>query len=66
MPDRFTVVINHEQQYSIWPADNEPPQGWRTDGTVGSREECLRHIREVWTDMRPQTLRDLMDQDARE
>jgi MbtH protein len=49
----FQVVINHEEQYSVWRADDEPPAGWRAEGTVGTRAECLAHIDEVWTDMRP-------------
>jgi len=55
---RFTVVINHEEQYSIWPADRELPAGWDEVGKTGSRQECLDHIAEVWTDMRPKSLRD--------
>ena len=51
---RYTVVINHEEQYSIWPeGDRELPAGWTAVGKSGSREECLDHIEEVWTDMRP-------------
>jgi MbtH protein len=54
---RLKVVVNHEEQYSIWPAERDPPAGWREVGTVGSKEECLAYIREVWTDMRPLSLR---------
>jgi MbtH protein len=53
----FRVVVNDEEQYSIWPADREIPAGWRGDGVVGGKEECLAHIDEVWTDMRPLSLR---------
>lgn len=53
----FLVVLNHEEQYSIWPADREPPPGWRREGMEGTREECLAHIDRVWTDMRPLSLR---------
>ncbi len=53
----YTVVVNHEEQYSIWPNNREIPSGWRTVGTVGSKEECLAYIEEVWTDMRPLSLR---------
>jgi len=53
----YKVVVNHEEQYSIWLADREPPAGWREDGTHGSKAECLAHIKEVWTDMRPLSLR---------
>ena len=56
----FLVVLNDEEQYSIWPADREAPAGWRPDGVVGSKEECLAHIDEVWTDMRPRSLREHM------
>jgi len=53
----FRVVVNDEEQYSIWPADREIPAGWRADGTAGGKDECLAHIDEVWTDMRPLSLR---------
>lgn len=53
------VVINEEEQYSIWPADGPLPSGWRTVGIRGSREECLDRIAEIWTDMRPRSLREL-------
>jgi MbtH protein len=57
-PDQiFAVVLNDELQYSIWRADRPIPPGWRTNGFSGSREECLAHIDEVWTDMRPLSLR---------
>jgi MbtH protein len=55
---RFTVVVNHEEQYSVWPVDRPVPAGWREAGFTGTREECLAHIDEVWTDMRPLSLRD--------
>lgn len=54
---RYKVVLNGEQQYSIWPADRDNPAGWRDAGCDGSKEECLAYIREVWTDMRPLSLR---------
>jgi len=57
---RFLVVINHEQQYSIWPDYKDVPQGWRSAGKQGSKEECLAHIESVWTDMRPLSLRQAM------
>jgi MbtH protein len=53
----FKVVVNHEEQYSIWPADRANPLGWRDEGKSGSREECLAHIERVWTDMRPLSVR---------
>jgi MbtH protein len=51
------VVVNHEEQYSIWPAESALPAGWRAEGTTGSKQECLDHIERVWTDMRPLSLR---------
>jgi MbtH protein len=53
----FKVVVNHEEQYSIWPAGRDVPAGWRDGGATGTREECLGHIERVWTDMRPLSLR---------
>lgn len=53
----YHVVVNHEEQYSIWPADRELPAGWRTAGFTGDKEACLAHIEEVWTDMRPLSIR---------
>jgi MbtH protein len=53
----FAVVVNHEEQYSLWPAGREPPKGWRRVGGPGTKAECLRRIEEVWTDMRPLSLR---------
>lgn len=57
----YKVVVNHEEQYSIWPADRENAPGWRDAGTSGSKAECLAHIERVWTDMRPLSLRLQMD-----
>jgi MbtH protein len=58
----YKVVVNHEEQYSIWPADREMPRGWREAGKQGTKSECLSHIEQVWTDMRPLSLRRQMDQ----
>ncbi|MFE1174092.1 MbtH family protein [Streptomyces sp. NPDC058773] len=58
--DRYLVVVNHEEQYSVWFADREIPAGWRAEGTTGSRDACLDHIERVWTDMRPLSLRQRM------
>jgi MbtH protein len=55
--DIYLVVVNHEEQYSIWPADRPLPRGWRAEGTQGDRARCLDHIERVWTDMRPLSLR---------
>ncbi|HEY3111585.1 MAG TPA: MbtH family protein [Chloroflexota bacterium] len=61
----YRVVVNHEEQYSIWPADLEDAPGWRPAGKSGTRAECLAYIEEVWTDMRPLSLRRQMEQSAR-
>jgi MbtH protein len=53
----YTVVVNHEEQYSIWPSDRELPLGWKDVGKTGKKAECLEFIRGVWTDMRPLSLR---------
>lgn len=58
----YKVVVNHKEQYSIWPADRENPLGWREAGKSGSQAECLAYIEEVWTDMRPLSLRKKMEQ----
>lgn len=60
----YKVVMNHEEQYSIWPADRENALGWKDVGKAGSKEECLAFIKEVWTDMRPLSLRKRMQEDA--
>lgn len=57
----YKVVINDEEQYSIWPADRENPPGWREVGKSGPKEECLAYIKELWTDMRPLSLRKKME-----
>ena len=62
----YKVVVNHEEQYSIWPADGENPPGWNDGGKTGSREECLEYVKEVWTDMRPLSLRRQMETDAQQ
>lgn len=54
---RYSVVVNHEEQYSIWPAGREVPSGWRAVGTDGVKSECLAHIAAVWTDLRPLSVR---------
>jgi MbtH protein len=60
----YKVVVNHEEQYSIWPADKGNPLGWNDAGKMGSKAECLDYIKEVWTDMRPLSLRKRMDEAA--
>jgi len=56
-PERFIVVVNHEEQYAIWPAGKPIPEKWREAGISGTREECLARVRQVWTDMRPASVR---------
>ena len=53
----FRAVVNHEEQYSIWPAQRENPLGWRDAGMTGTKQECLDFIKQVWTDMRPLSVR---------
>jgi len=60
----YKVVVNHEEQYSIWPAHRENPLGWRDAGKTGPKADCLSHIKEAWTDMRPLSLRKKMEQAA--
>jgi MbtH protein len=62
----YSVVVNHEEQYSIWPAGRPIPNGWNDVGVSGPKQHCLSHIEHVWTDMRPLSLRrrmaELLDQ----
>jgi MbtH protein len=62
----YKAVVNHEEQYSIWPADRENPRGWRDAGKTGRKDECLSWIKDVWTDMRPLSLRQRMDESSRQ
>lgn len=62
----FQVVVNHEEQYSIWPDYKEMPKGWRKAGKSGYKKECLEYIEEVWTDMRPLSLRKAMEAQQKE
>lgn len=55
---RYRVVVNDQEQYSIWPVGSDLPLGWRAEGVEGDRSACLTHIEEVWTDQRPLALRD--------
>ena len=57
----YRVVLNHEEQYSIWPVNREIPSGWNDEGKSGTKQECLEHIENVWTDMRPLSLRKKME-----
>ncbi len=60
-PTLYRVVVNHEQQYSIWPVDRENALGWTDAGKSGSKDDCLSYIKDVWTDMRPLSLRRQME-----
>jgi len=62
----YKVVVNHEEQYSIWPVERANPLGWRDGGPSGTKAECLAFIKEVWTDMRPLSLRRAMEAAAAE
>jgi MbtH protein len=61
----YKVVVNHEEQYSIWPANRQNALGWNEVGKTGPKAECLAYIKEVWTDMRPLSLRKQMDKSQR-
>jgi uncharacterized protein YbdZ (MbtH family) len=61
----YRVVVNHEEQYSIWPEYKEIPLGWKDVGVVGPKADCLAFIKEVWTDMRPLSLRKKMEEMAK-
>ena len=60
----YKVVINAEEQYSIWPADRQNAPGWSYAGKSGPKDECLAYIKDIWTDMRPKSLREKMDKSA--
>jgi len=62
----YKVVMNDEEQYSIWPAKRANPLGWSDVGVSGTKETCLAHIESVWTDMRPLSLRIAMDSETPE
>jgi len=57
----YKVVVNHEEQYSLWPSTRENPLGWEDAGKTGTKAECLEYVRTVWTDMRPLSLRKSMN-----
>lgn len=61
---QFYVVVNHEEQYSIWPKHKTLPAGWKAVGKEGGKDECLAYIKEVWTDMRPLSLRITMGEQS--
>lgn len=60
----YQVLVNDEEQYSLWPLDIDVPAGWRATGTRGGKQECMDHVDQVWTDMRPRSLRERMAADG--
>jgi MbtH protein len=62
----YRVVVNHEEQYSIWPIGRDLPAGWRAAGREGSKDQCLSFIEEHWTDMRPLSLRQRMAEQSKD
>lgn len=60
---QYQVIINDEEQYSLFPVDREIPLGWRAEGKQGTKDECMAYIKEVWTDMRPLSLRKRMEEE---
>ncbi len=59
--NQFKVVYNHEEQYSIWPSSKPVPNGWTEAGKEGDKDSCLKYIEDVWIDMRPLSLRKVME-----
>lgn len=57
----YKVVINHEEQYSIWPVGRDNPVGWTDEGKSGPKDECLAYIDQTWTDIRPRSLREQLN-----
>jgi MbtH protein len=64
--ENYHVVVNHEEQYSIWPSFKVIPDGWKAVGKSGPKDECLAYIKEVWSDLRPLSLRNEMQCLAKE
>ena len=60
METEYIVVVNHEEQYSIWPTFRPVPNGWSEAGIRGSKEQCLSHIEKVWTDITPKSVREAL------
>lgn len=59
----YQVVVNREEQFSIWPLNRDLPAGWSAEGTTGTRRRCLDRINEIWVDMRPLSLRRAMSEE---
>src|SRR5712691_10563429 len=69
-PDRedsstYKVLVNEEEQYALWPEHQPNPPGWRQVGSAGPKADCLAYVDQVWTDMRPLSLRKRMEEFAR-
>ena len=62
----YQVLRNDEEQYSLWPLSLDIPAGWQAVGKQGTKDECMSYVDEVWTDMRPRSLREQMAADARD
>ncbi|GLY50359.1 MbtH family NRPS accessory protein [Lentzea sp. NBRC 102530] len=62
--DAYQVLVNDEEQRSLWPPGKEVPAGWRSEGKEGTRQECMDYVDSVWTDMRPRSLREQMSADV--
>ncbi len=63
---RFRVLVNAEEQYSIWPADLQVPGGWTDTGVTASKYDCEKYLEQNWTDLRPKSLRTWLDGGADE
>jgi MbtH protein len=61
----YVVLVNREEQYSVWPARRSIPDGWKVEGSPASKETCLSYIRATWTDMRPKSLREALSHEGR-
>lgn len=61
---QYKVLVNHQGQYSLWPTGRHLPKGWKDTGRSGTKQDCLNYVEEVWTDMRPQSLKLAMDDGA--
>ncbi|MFJ1598770.1 MbtH family protein [Streptomyces sp. NPDC088261] len=63
--ETYSVVVNDEEQYSVWPARRPLPAGWTAvpldGGGSGTKERCLEHIERVWRDTRPRGLREIAE-----
>lgn len=60
----YIVLINEEEQYSLWPSHKSIPEGWRSVGVTGSKAECVEYVDKVWTDITPLSVRKRLAQSA--